>query len=273
MTNAEKRPQARSRAVFNAAADHFDDISFWELVGRRTVELTGIGSGQRVLDVCCGSGASALPAAALVGSDGYVLGVDMAERLLDLGRSKAKARGLEHLQFRVGDMLSLPARDASFDAVLCVLGIFFVPDIVAALHELWRVVKPGGTLAITSWRGDSVLEPASGIFWDAVQQERPDLFEPTPPWDPIKDPSRLAALVRKAGLPEPAVTEETFDYPVDPDRFWTLVLGSGYRGVLDRMDPESVGRVRDAVYEEMARQDVRLLTWGVLYARLSKPAG
>jgi ubiquinone/menaquinone biosynthesis C-methylase UbiE len=86
--------------------------------------------------------------------------VDLAENLLELARRKAKQRGLKNLDFRAGDMLNLGLPEASFDAVVCVFGIFFVPDMPAAVGQLWRLVRPGGTLAITTW-GPRFFEPAS----------------------------------------------------------------------------------------------------------------
>jgi ubiquinone/menaquinone biosynthesis C-methylase UbiE len=86
---------AKSKAAmtYDAAADSYDDPAntFWERFGRRTVERIGLRAGARVLDVCCGSGASALPAAAIVGPKGSVLGIDLSDGLLALARKKAIA--------------------------------------------------------------------------------------------------------------------------------------------------------------------------------------
>src|SRR5215468_3047289 len=144
--------KAKATATYNSAADSYDDPAntFWERFGRSTIERLRLPPGARVLDVCCGSGASALPAAAMVGPTGSVLGVDVAERLLELARAKAAARGLANAQFRFGDMLDLRLPESHFDAVVCVFGIFFVPDMAAAVRSLWKVVRPGGRLAITT---------------------------------------------------------------------------------------------------------------------------
>jgi SAM-dependent methyltransferase len=64
-------------------------------------------------------------------------------------------------------------RSEPFDIVICVFGIFFLPDMAAAVAELWRLVRPGGALAVTVW-GPRFLEPATTAFWDAVGAERPD---------------------------------------------------------------------------------------------------
>lgn len=128
----------KAAAAYNAAADFFDHpvSSFWHRFGRRTVERLGLRHGEQVLDVCCGSGGSALPAAEIIGPEGELVAVDLAERLVALGESKARERGLTNIQFKAGDMLALGYPDATFDAVVCVFGIFFVPDMVAATREL-----------------------------------------------------------------------------------------------------------------------------------------
>lgn len=154
---------------------------------------------MRVLDVCCGSGASAIPAAEIVGPEGFVLGIDLAENLLKAAEAKALARGLQNIEFRVGDMLDLDIPDSELDVVVCVFGIFFVPDMPAAVHELWRLVRPGGKLAITTW-GPRFFEPATTAFWNSVREIRPDLYKGFNPWDRISDPLSLRALLREGGV-------------------------------------------------------------------------
>ncbi|GLI95810.1 class I SAM-dependent methyltransferase [Methylocystis echinoides] len=148
--------KAKAAATYNAAADHFDHpvSSFWHRFGRQTIERLALREGETVLDVCCGSGGSALPAAEAVGPNGKIVAVDLAERLVQLGEAKARAKGLSNIEFKAADMLSLGYPDASFDIVVCVFGIFFVPDMVAAAKELWRMLRPGGRLAITTWGPD-----------------------------------------------------------------------------------------------------------------------
>src|SRR5712691_11571757 len=119
MSTTVDEARARAAKTYNAAADVYDDPanSFWERFGRKTIERMQLRTGAVVLDVCCGSGASALPAAEIVGPSGFVLGVDLADRLLENARAKAKARALFNAQFRVGDMLDLRIPE-QFDAVV-----------------------------------------------------------------------------------------------------------------------------------------------------------
>src|SRR5215475_8148753 len=96
--NMPENPQARAAFTYNAAADFYDasPLGFWDYFGRRTIGLASLPIGSRVLDVCCGAGASALPAAEAVGPKGNVIGVDLATQLLDLARTKAIQRRLSN---------------------------------------------------------------------------------------------------------------------------------------------------------------------------------
>src|SRR5215467_5419422 len=98
--NMPENPQACAAFTYNAAADFFDasPLSFWDYFGRRTIELASLPSGSRVLDVCCGTGASALPAAEAVGPTGHVIGVDLANQLLESARAKAARRRLGNIE-------------------------------------------------------------------------------------------------------------------------------------------------------------------------------
>jgi ubiquinone/menaquinone biosynthesis C-methylase UbiE len=266
MTADEAR--ARAARTYDSAADVYDDPAntFWERFGRRTVERLQLRTGASVLDVCCGSGASALPAAAIVGPSGAVLGVDLAERLLDNARAKAKARGLGNVQFRVGDMLDLQIPDARFDAVVCVFGIFFVPDMPLALRLLWERVRPGGKLAITTW-GPRFFEPATSTFWNSIKKERPDLYKGFNPWDRICDPQSLRALFAEAGIATPDVVAESDRHPIaSPEAWWAAVLGSGYRGTVDQLDAAARERVRAANFAYIRDSRIRSVEANVIYA-------
>ena len=218
-----------------------------------------------MLDVCCGSGASAIPAAEIVGTDGEVVGVDLAENLLELARAKAKQRGLTNIQFQSGDLMHLPFEDGSFGTVVCVFGIFFVPDMEAALRELKRVVRDGGRVAITTW-GPRFLEPASTVFWNSIRDVRPDLYKGFNPWDRISEVEPLLQLLAGAGLSAlEAVAESDSQTVNEPDDWWAMIMGSGYRGTVEQLSPEDRGRVHRENLEFIERTSLRELEANVIY--------
>src|SRR5262245_47696402 len=145
--------KAKAAATYNAAADRFDspDNAFWDRFGRATIDRLELRSGMHVLDVCAGSGASALPAAEAVGPSGRVLAVDISDGLLALLERKALARNLTNIDVRSQDLMTLDSMNDEFDAVVCVFGIFFLADMAEGVRQLWGRVRPGGQLAITTW--------------------------------------------------------------------------------------------------------------------------
>jgi ubiquinone/menaquinone biosynthesis C-methylase UbiE len=274
MTNHSPLAEAiktQLRATYNAAADHFDDprLTLWDHCGRRTIELADVRPGQRVLDVGCGSGASAIPAAERVGAAGYVVGVDLAERLLERARAKAATKNLTNVEFRVGDMTNLAVEPVSFDVVSCIFGLSFAPDMVATLGALWEAVRPGGTLCITTY-GPRLFEPANALYWEVIGAERLDLRPTRFSHHAIADPLRLDQLFRDAGTTEPTIDVETLDQPITPEDFWTIVLGSGHRMPLDLMGPAAADRVRSAILGRLTQDAVTSIATDVLYARAAK---
>ena len=216
--------------------------------------------------VCCSSsGFAAIPAAQAVGPEGSVLGIDLAERLVEVARTKAKVQGLENVEFRVGDMLELDLPEARFDAVVCVFGIFFVPDMTAAVRELWKVVRPGGRLAITTW-GPRFFEPGNTAFWNAVRDVAPDLHKSFNPWDRICDPQSVQRLLVDAGVEHSQAWAESGRHPIpSPEAWWAAVLGSGYRGTLERLDEPDRDHVRTVNLAFVRDAGIRSVEANVVY--------
>lgn len=264
---------ARVAAAYNHAADFYDHAAnaFWDRFGRRTVERIGIAPGARVLDVCCGAGASALPAAHAAGPVGSVLGVDLAAGLLGLARSKAEAEGLTNCAFRVADVLALE-EPASFDDVICVFGLFFIPDMAHALRTLWTLVRPGGTLAVTTW-GSGVFDPVNTYFWNAVREVRPDLYKSFNAWDRLGEISLMERLFADAGVAPAAIAFEKGTHPVRTEHDVTaLLMGTGYRGTLEQLPAGDRARVIAAVVQAHLNGGAGDVRTDVIYATCRKSA-
>jgi 2-polyprenyl-3-methyl-5-hydroxy-6-metoxy-1,4-benzoquinol methylase len=111
------------------------------------VSRLNIKPGERVLDVACGTGNLAVPAAQ---KGAKVTGVDIAPNLLEQGRKWAKAEGLA-IQFDEGDVEDLPYEDGSFDMVIPMFGAMFAPRPETTAAELIQVCRPGGRIAMANW--------------------------------------------------------------------------------------------------------------------------
>ncbi len=107
--------------------------------------------GAQVLDVASGTGEPAISIATLLAGQGRVVATDLAAESLEIGRQRARERGLHNIEFAVADAHQLPFSDAEFDLVTSRLGIMFFADLPRALAEMRRVLKPGGRIALLTW--------------------------------------------------------------------------------------------------------------------------
>jgi ubiquinone/menaquinone biosynthesis C-methylase UbiE len=263
----------RAACTYGAAADHYSlaSLNFWDRFGAATVSRLPLTAGHTVLDLCCGAGASAIPAARVAGPEGRVLGIDVAEPLLERARARAAREGLANIEFRYGDATRTALPDGSFDAVICVFGVFFAPDMAGFVAEMWRLVRPGGVLAITTW-GPGLFEPANTAFWESVRDVEPSLFKAFNPWDEITTEAALADLLSRGGVKHPAVMATPGWHHLDhPDRFWDIVLGSGYRATIDALSQEQHDLVRRRVLSELHSDGITSLRTDVVFSIAQRP--
>ena len=263
----------RAADTYGAAADHYtrDALSFWDRFGSATVSRLPLAPGASVLDLCCGAGASAIPAAHAVGPAGRVLGIDAAAPMVELARAEAARQGLANIEFRRGDATSTGLTDSRFDAVVCVFGVFFASDMAAFMREMWRLVRPGGVLAVTTW-GTGLFEPANGHFWRCVGQVEPSLVRAFNPWDEITTPAALADLFSHAGISDPAVEAAGGQHQLEhPDSFWDIVLGSGYRATVNALSPAQGDRLRTGLLAELRSREITVVRTDVVYGIASRP--
>ena len=241
-------PKARVTATYDAAADHFDHpaLSFRPHYGEQTAARAHLRPGEIVLDICSGTGASALPAARAVAPTGRVIGLDLSPALISLARQKAAAGSVGNVEFRHADFDQAYFRNASFDAILCGFGIAHLPDARTSLQKMWRLLRHGGRLTLTTW-GPRAFEPGHSLFWETIGRIRPDLYKGTHSRDAFATPDLIRGLFDSAGLPAPEIEAENRDELLRlPDDWWTIVLGSGYRGTVDQLTEAEREQVRTA---------------------------
>jgi SAM-dependent methyltransferase len=172
-----------------------------QILSDRLVDLAGLRSGSKVLDVATGIGEPAVTAARHVQPNGKVLATDISPEMLAIGRERAKKLGLQHvIEFRESDAESLKLPDKTFDALLCRLGLMFLPNLHNALRIFHNALVPGGKLAAAVWSAlDKV--PAINLAFLTVFKKL-NLPPPSPDMPPfhLTDPLVLQNALIKAGF-------------------------------------------------------------------------
>ena len=274
MTPLHNPRRPRVAATYNSASDHFDlaPLGFWDRHGRRAVRHAGLRPGESVLDVGCGTGASALPAANTVGPTGMVIGIDIAEAMLARARTKAVAQGLTNTRFERMDMTSLCFASASYDAVFSVFSVFFVEDVQAQIAELWRVLRPGGRLVLTFW-GVDAFHPGAAIFTEELERLRPDIPEPLRAWERFATRTAIEDLVASATQVVPKVRPAADRQPLaSPHDWWTIAMGSGYRWEIDQLEAEERRHLKQRCSERIRADAIKAIRTPALHAITKKPA-
>jgi len=189
------------------------------------IEHAGIHEGQSVLDVAGGAGDPSLTIAGVVGPSGLVTCTDGVPEMVEAAQSEANRRGIRNIQFRVCSADSLPFPDDSFDAVVSRLGVMFFPDSLAAMREMLRVTKPGGTLALAVWH-KSELNPFCYRISNVIEQhvKSPAADPDAPNAFRFAEPGKLADVMTRAGVAD--VVERVFKFdieaPISALEFWAI---------------------------------------------------
>lgn len=154
----------------------------FEVYAKPLLEGISLKSGQRVLDIACGTGIPSLLVAPIILPGGTVTGVDLAPGMVELSKKKAEQRGIKNAEFREADGESLPFPDDSFDVVLCNHGLEHMTDKQKAISEMRRVLKKGGVLGLTVWSTPDKTIPL-GIIAKTIMQLWPAAIVPgSPNW-------------------------------------------------------------------------------------------
>jgi len=187
--------------------------------GAALVQRLGITKELKVLDLGCGDGTTALPAAK-IGAD--VVGIDIARNLVDAGNRRAQEHGLTNLKFQEGDASNLDqVPDKSFDLVVSIFGAMFAPKPFDVAKEMVRVTRPGGRIVMGNWIPNDPTLVAQILKISSN-------YTPTPPQGFVSPmtwgvESNVIERFTAAGIPKDNISFArdtfTFDFPGTPAAF------------------------------------------------------
>ena len=243
MKNSAEQAQIEAAKAYESL---FVPALFEQWTGR-VADAARVHTGQRVLDVACGTGALARHVAGRVGAGGAVTGLDANAGMLEVARERAPT-----IDWRRGTAESLPFEAASFDAVVSQFGLMFFTDRARAVREMLRVLKPGGRLAVAVWdslENNPLYAAEVDLLARLAGQAAADALEA--PFA-IGDRNALAAVFADAG----AATAEIATH-AGRARFPSLhvVLEADLRGWLPMvgliLPEDTIGRVLAAADDEL----------------------
>lgn len=226
--------------VSTSAAEVYESFfvpALFEGWAERVCDAASLKPGETVLDVGCGTGVLARAALSHVSPGGKVTGLDVNEGMLAVAE-----RGTPDIDWRLGPAEALPFEANTFDAVVSQFGLMFFEDRVAALKEMWRVLRPGGRLAVAVW--DSLdRTPGYAAMTDLLKRQFGDEIAKTMlPIFSLGDKGVLSALLEKANIPNAQIRTEDGNARFPSIEAWVFTDIKGWT---------LADEINDAQYEEL----------------------
>jgi ubiquinone/menaquinone biosynthesis C-methylase UbiE len=189
----------------------------------RLLDLLRPTKGSSLFDVGCGSGAVTLKACSKMGSEGLVIGSDIAGTMLRLGLAAAKERNF-NIDFCQMDAEWLGLAPDSFDFVTCAFSLFQFPSMEGALREMWRVLKSGGQLGLSNW-GPGYISPIASLQRDLFRKYKIKAILTNPL---TFEPRKLDEILTQTGFTTVKLREEQDDvWFASAEEVWAYNMDMG----------------------------------------------
>jgi len=236
--------------VFDRSSEQYSQIGprFFQYFGQKVVERAGVMEGSTILDVACGRGANLVAAYDKAGPAGKVIGVDLSAQMVAETQKELASRGLGAIQVKQMDAEELQFLAGTFDFVLCGFALFFFPDIEKALAEILRVLKPGGVFCATTFGDDDERWAA----FDEIIAAYKERLKPVPlvKRNAFAKAEEIIETLTLAGFAQIDISSEDKEfYFHDADEWWASLWSHGMRGVLERMDEETLEEFKKDCYQ------------------------
>jgi len=252
---AAQRKQA-VRQVFEAVAAGYDNPAarFFPFCADRLLSFVQPAPGSRLLDVATGTGAVAVPFAQAVGPQGRVHGIDLSPAMLERAEANVRKMALGNVDLHEMDAEKLDFKANYFHGVVCSYGLFFMPDMQAALRDWVRVLRPGGTLAFTCFE-ESAFQPMLDNFVESLQAFGVQLPEGPFGSRRITSLDHCRGLLAEAGLEAVKTELEQVGYHLkDENEWWEVVHNTAMRALFEQVPTEQQDAFRQQHLSFVAQQ-------------------
>ncbi len=277
MFNDERVYKDYVSQTFNRVAPGYDRVGprLFSHFGSRLVELAGVCQGASVLDVGCGRGAILFPAAEKSGTAGEVVGIDIADLMVQRTAIDIDNLGFKNASVRCMDAEALQFPQAWFDFVLCGFGLYEFYDLDLALAEAFRVLKPGGVFASSIWGAN--VDKRWDCFRTIIKKYQGKL-RPAPEainLPRLRESKEIESVLSKAGFVHlKTVAEEKEFYFRDVDEWWAFEWSHGNRFLWERMAQPVLDRCQRELFEAIGRMKGESgipIKFQILLTRAEKP--
>ncbi len=259
-------------SVFDRASEGYDlpALRFFADSARHMVSDMRLQGREVLLDAATGTGHVALAAARAL-PNGRVTGIDISDGMLRRARAKADRMGLGNISFERRDIEDTGFPERSFDIASCAFGLFFLPDMQSGLCGIFRVIKPGGTLHVTSFRS-GLMEPMRGMLLARLKKLG---VEPPEFSSRLDTPEKIAALLASSGCGNIDIRSRELGYYIKDGLEWLDILrNTAFGGPLNRLSEDDRERLIDEHLKEvdsLREKDGIRLNIEVLFAQAEKP--
>jgi O-methyltransferase/aklanonic acid methyltransferase len=243
-----------SLRVFSQSAKIYDRIGpqIFSYFGQCLVDLAGLGSGDKVLDVAAGRGALLFPAAAKVGLTGHVTAIDFSPDMVRETAKDIESRKLSHAEIRHMDAEQMNLPDASFDWVMCGFALWMFAEPARVLQEFYRVLQAGRRVALSTWAADNPYqtwchEVLRSFVYDPAAKELSAKIDVR-----FDTPLQIETALQQAGFEDVRITVEENDFIyASEEQFWLSLWSAGIRRQLEKMTPELLEQAKSEVFRKL----------------------
>ncbi|MDD2699934.1 MAG: methyltransferase domain-containing protein [Sideroxydans sp.] len=230
---------------WNLVADGYAETTMlvFQRFAEQAIAAIDLQPGATVLDVACGPGTLGLIAAQTARK---VHGIDFSSAMLDIFEHKRAQAGHDHIELHCGDAQALPYADDTFDAAFSMFGLMFFPDRNKGFAEIYRTLKTGGRIAVTSW-APMDQSPAMLTMFGALRAIKPDLPQPQRSVTTLENPDVFRTEMIAAGFKDVEIRPLTQGFPVASiPKFWEdMVKGSAPLVMMKKAMGEALWREKE----------------------------